>query len=160
MLQLRLLTESDADEFWHFRLSGLQESPNAFAESVEELQAMSPAANADRLRASTPHNFVLGAFEDRRLVGTAGFSGSPASLADSGDDAVDGNRVVRIDRVQAFWFQKPKSPCRRCFCRGRTPRVHAGCIFGPAAVAILIASSKQIGVSGYLESALRMSMGV
>src|SRR5205814_9582761 len=73
MLELRLLTESDADEFWHFRLSGLQESPNAFAESVEELQAMSPAATADRLRASTPNNFVLGAFEDRRLVGTAGF---------------------------------------------------------------------------------------
>jgi hypothetical protein len=81
--------------------------------------------------------------------GQQDFSGSPASLADSGDDAVDGNRVVRIDRVQAFWFQKPKSPCRRCFCRGRTPRVHAGCIFGPAAVAILIASSKQIGVSRY-----------
>jgi hypothetical protein len=76
MLELRLLTEGDADEFWHFRLSGLHESPNAFAESVEELQAMSPTSTADRFRASTPNNFVLGAFEDGRLVGTAGFSGT------------------------------------------------------------------------------------
>ena len=70
---MRLLTEMDADEFWHFRLAGLEESPHAFAEAADELRATPPAVTADRLRQSTSDNFVLGAFADRQLVGTAGF---------------------------------------------------------------------------------------
>ena len=73
MAEVRLLTESDADEFWRFRLDGLEESPHAFAEAADELRATPPPLTADRLRQSTADNFVLGAFGDRRLVGPAGF---------------------------------------------------------------------------------------
>lgn len=73
MHELRLLTDVDAKEFWQFRLAALEESPHAFTESADELRAISLSATADRLRASTTDNFVVGAFVDGRMVGTAGF---------------------------------------------------------------------------------------
>ena len=70
---LRVLTEADADEFWRFRLMALEESPQAFAESADELRSSSVDVTAQRLRASSEDNFVLGTFVDGRLVGTVGF---------------------------------------------------------------------------------------
>jgi ribosomal protein S18 acetylase RimI-like enzyme len=68
-----LLTQADAREFWHFRLMGLEESPRAFSESAAELRSSSVELTAKRLEVSSEDNFVLGAFVDGRLVGTAGF---------------------------------------------------------------------------------------
>jgi ribosomal protein S18 acetylase RimI-like enzyme len=79
MYQLRLLAEDDANEFWHFRLNGLKESPQAFTESAAELQSSPVDVTAQRLRQSAEGNFVVGAFADGRLVGTAGFFRNQAS---------------------------------------------------------------------------------
>jgi ribosomal protein S18 acetylase RimI-like enzyme len=73
MHAVRLLTEADAKEFWKFRLTGLEESPQAFTESAAELRSSSVELTAQRLSVSSEHNFVLGAFVESRLVGTAGF---------------------------------------------------------------------------------------
>lgn len=70
---LRVLTEADAEEFWRFRLLALEESPQAFAESADELRSSSVDVTVQRLRASNEDNFVLGAFVESRLVGTVGF---------------------------------------------------------------------------------------
>ena len=79
MHALRLLAEDDANEFWHFRLGGLKESPEAFTESASELRSSPVAVTAQRLRQSGDDNFVVGAFADSRLVGTAGFFRSQGS---------------------------------------------------------------------------------
>jgi hypothetical protein len=39
MHELRLLNEHDASQFWQFRLTGLEECPQAFTESADELQS-------------------------------------------------------------------------------------------------------------------------
>jgi RimJ/RimL family protein N-acetyltransferase len=73
MHELRPLTPDDANEFWLFRLAGLEESPQAFLESADELRATPIDVTAQRLRASSDDNFVLGAFDGGRLIGTVGF---------------------------------------------------------------------------------------
>jgi ribosomal protein S18 acetylase RimI-like enzyme len=73
MHELRLLNEHDASQFWQFRLTGLEECPQAFTESADELQSSPVDVTVQRLRASSEDNFVLGAFGDGRLIGTVGF---------------------------------------------------------------------------------------
>jgi ribosomal protein S18 acetylase RimI-like enzyme len=73
MHDLRLLHENDAREFRRFRLTALEQSPQAFEESADELRSSPVAVTAERLRASSEDNFVLGAFVEGRLVGTVGF---------------------------------------------------------------------------------------
>lgn len=70
---LRILTENDAAEFRAFRLRALEESPQSFEESAQEFRASPVEVTAQRLRRSSDDNFVLGAFVDGRLAGTAGF---------------------------------------------------------------------------------------
>jgi ribosomal protein S18 acetylase RimI-like enzyme len=61
---IRLLGPDDAAVFWN---------PQAFGESADEHRATSVEALAARLDAATLENFVLGAFLEGQLVGTAGF---------------------------------------------------------------------------------------
>jgi ribosomal protein S18 acetylase RimI-like enzyme len=73
-MELRLLTPDDADTFWHLRLEALRNDPASFADSTEEHLETTVETARERLTAGdSAGNFVVGAFEDEKLIGTAGF---------------------------------------------------------------------------------------
>lgn len=73
-MHLRLLTPDDAEAWWQLRLEMLRNDPESFADSAEEHETTTVEAARQRLAAGDPvENFVVGAFEDVNLVGTAGF---------------------------------------------------------------------------------------
>ena len=71
-MEIRRLTQADAQAFWNFRLKALQSSPDAFGESVEEHLQKTVDSVARELH-SAADNFVVGAFDGSVLLGTAGF---------------------------------------------------------------------------------------
>jgi ribosomal protein S18 acetylase RimI-like enzyme len=73
-MDLRLLTAADADAFWHLRLEALRNDPASFADSTEEHLETTVEITKERLSRNDPaRNFIIGAFEDGKLIGTAGF---------------------------------------------------------------------------------------
>lgn len=71
-MEIRFLTAQDAGEWSRLRLEALDQDPTAFSSSVEEHQAL-PLAEVQRRLAGNPDSFVVGAFEEGRLFGMAGF---------------------------------------------------------------------------------------
>lgn len=71
-IEIRALTPEDVDAFRALRQEALETSPDSFGESPAEHSRHSNQEIASRI-GGTPDKFVIGAFEDGRLVGTAGF---------------------------------------------------------------------------------------
>ena len=72
-MQVRLLTDKDAQLWWHLRLTALQDEPHAFAESAEEHERRTVEETRQFFRRLNEENFICGAFEDGELAGMAGF---------------------------------------------------------------------------------------
>ncbi len=77
-MHLRPLTQSDVNLFRDLRLRALREEPSAYITSADEFEKQSLEMVEQRL-ASTPENFVLGAFIDGQLVGIVGFRREPST---------------------------------------------------------------------------------
>jgi ribosomal protein S18 acetylase RimI-like enzyme len=73
-MEMRPLTEADAAAWRELRLRMLREHPDAFGSSYEENVTRPVESFAQRLRKAhnLPDSFILGAFEEGKLVGSAG----------------------------------------------------------------------------------------
>jgi ribosomal protein S18 acetylase RimI-like enzyme len=72
-MEIRFLTSDDANEWWRLRLEALQGDPEAFSSSAEEHQSLSLEDVRSRLGSPTGDSFVVGSFDEGRLVGMVGF---------------------------------------------------------------------------------------
>jgi ribosomal protein S18 acetylase RimI-like enzyme len=73
-VNLRLLTEHDAEAWWRLRLEALENAPYSFAEAADDHRKMTLESVKERLRSGSPElNFIVGMFEEEKLTGMAGF---------------------------------------------------------------------------------------
>jgi RimJ/RimL family protein N-acetyltransferase len=72
VVAIRFLTAEDAAEWSRLRQEALERDPAAFSSSIEEHKAM-PIEEVRKRLSGNPHSFVVGAFEEGRLCGMAGF---------------------------------------------------------------------------------------
>src|SRR5271154_2017520 len=73
-MEVRVLTQADAEPFRKLRRERLDDFPRAFGESIAECESLSVSAAVARLGSLSGDNFVVGAFETGELAGMAGFA--------------------------------------------------------------------------------------
>lgn len=71
-IEIKELGAHDAEDFFKLRLRGLKEEPHAFTSSYEESAAEDISNVAKRL-VSNENSFVLGVYDQSKLVGVTGF---------------------------------------------------------------------------------------
>lgn len=72
-MEIRLLTADDAGEWWRLRLESLRGDPEGFSASAEDQQSLKEGDVRKRLSSGGTDFFIVGAFEDGRMTGMAGF---------------------------------------------------------------------------------------
>jgi len=72
-MEIRFLTVDDAGEYWRLRLEALEGDPAAFSASAEEHRSLSLEEVRKRLGSEAGDQFVVGALQEGRLIGMAGF---------------------------------------------------------------------------------------
>lgn len=72
-MEIRLVTEQDAQALWNLRSMALETDPWSFVESPEEMRQIPMAEFAARLSKNIVENFIFGAFEGAIAVGMVGF---------------------------------------------------------------------------------------
>src|SRR3981081_4791956 len=72
-MEIRLLTGDDAIAYWKVRLEALELEVEAFSSSAEEHRSLSVEDARTRLTSDPENSFVVGAFDGKQLIGTAGF---------------------------------------------------------------------------------------
>lgn len=70
-IHIRELNRADHDAYWNLRLEALEGEPLIFGEDPSEHRAHSRQVIEDRLGDGTQDSFLLGAFADAAMVGTA-----------------------------------------------------------------------------------------
>ena len=72
-IEIRPLTGDNARAWWDLRLEALERDPEAFSASLEDHRSLTLDDVRARICSDPVNNFVLGAFAEGQLVGTAGF---------------------------------------------------------------------------------------
>jgi ribosomal protein S18 acetylase RimI-like enzyme len=72
-VEIRLVTSDDAPEYSRLRLEALEGDPEAFSSSVDEHRSLSLDEIRRRIGQGSQEQFMMGAFENGRLLGTVGF---------------------------------------------------------------------------------------
>lgn len=73
-VEIRVLTEADAEAYHALRLRMLREEPEAFGTAYEEAIGRPFSMTIERLQANPQERFTLGAFAAGRLVGSISFT--------------------------------------------------------------------------------------
>jgi ribosomal protein S18 acetylase RimI-like enzyme len=76
---IRLLTADDAGEWWRLRVESLDSDPEAFGSSPGDHQSLSTEDVRKRLSSDPNEFFIVGAFDDHRLMGMCGFHREPGA---------------------------------------------------------------------------------
>ena len=76
-LQIRFLVPDDAGEWLRLRLESLQNDSEAFSSSPQDSQSLSAEDVRKRLSSDQGEFFIVGAFDDRQLLGMCGFHREP-----------------------------------------------------------------------------------